>query len=74
LYEDGLAAPAEDGRTVVPPRVPQLLGGLDLKDFTRDAPRPAPDALTRTDPALVGMETRAAATALSSALDRLPPP
>ncbi|MFH8980399.1 helicase-associated domain-containing protein, partial [Streptomyces varsoviensis] len=71
LYEDGLAAPAEDGRTVVPPRVPQLLGGLDLKDFTRDAPRPAPDALTRTDPALVGMETRAAATALSSALDRL---
>ncbi|MEV0279569.1 helicase-associated domain-containing protein [Streptomyces sp. NPDC050610] len=71
LYEDGLAAPAEDGRIVVPPRVPQLIGGLGLGDFAPVAPRPAPAALTRTDPALVGAETQAAAATLASAMDRL---
>ncbi|MFE7119851.1 helicase-associated domain-containing protein, partial [Streptomyces sp. NPDC057654] len=71
LYEDGLAAPAEDGRIVVPPRVPQLIGALGLGDFARHAPRPAPDALTRTDPAVVAGETQAAASALSAAVDRL---
>ncbi|UNO42680.1 helicase-associated domain-containing protein [Streptomyces sp. MST-110588] len=46
LYEDGLAAPTEDGRVVVPPRTPQLLGTLDLGPFTPTAP--IPDATSDT--------------------------
>ncbi|MFF4605587.1 helicase-associated domain-containing protein [Streptomyces sp. NPDC001339] len=78
LYETGLAAPAEDGAVVVPPRAPQLLAAHDLGPFLPDAPRPAPEATAApeglTGPAPVTSphdESRAAAAALSATLERL---
>ncbi|MEW1656409.1 helicase-associated domain-containing protein [Streptomyces sp. NPDC093707] len=76
LYDAGLAAPAEDGAVVVPPRVPQLLAAHDLGPFTPQAPAsggaaslgastaPAP----RTSP---HDESQAAATQLATTLERL---
>ncbi|WP_256332108.1 hypothetical protein [Streptomyces sp. 2133.1] len=43
LCDDGLAAPAEDGTIVVPPRAPQLLAAYDLGPFLAHAPQPVPD-------------------------------
>lgn len=78
LYDDGLAAPTEDGSIVVPPRAPQLLAAHDLGPFHGHAPRLVPD-----DTAEPGMpaasvpetslhdESRAAAATLAATVDRL---
>ncbi|MFJ5800239.1 helicase-associated domain-containing protein [Streptomyces decoyicus] len=79
LYDDGLAAPAEDGTVVVPPRAPQLLAAHDLGPFLADAPRPAPDdTATPATPAVAippttspHDESRAAAATLAATVDRL---
>ncbi|WP_327702278.1 helicase-associated domain-containing protein [Streptomyces decoyicus] len=79
LYDDGLAAPAEDGTVVVPPRAPQLLAAHDLGPFLADAPRPAPDGTaTPATPAAAlppttspHDESRAAAATLAATVDRL---
>ncbi|WP_280119005.1 helicase-associated domain-containing protein [Streptomyces albofaciens] len=75
LYEDGLAAPAEDGAIVVPPRIPQLLAAHDLGTFAPTAPRlPAPETASREAGAAkpsVEDESQAAASILAAALDRL---
>ncbi|MFJ8676649.1 helicase-associated domain-containing protein [Streptomyces sp. NPDC093589] len=81
LYEDGLAAPTEDGRVVVPPRTPQLLAAHDLGPFAAHAPRPTPDgtapsvarpgrpgAVTATS---LHDEAAAATAALAATVDRL---
>ncbi|MGW7573690.1 helicase-associated domain-containing protein [Streptomyces sp. NPDC054765] len=76
LYDDGLAAPAEDGTIVVPPRAPQLLAAHDLGPFLA-APQPAPDDTDpATRPATVPPtsphdESRAAAATLAATADRL---
>ncbi|MEU9114007.1 helicase-associated domain-containing protein [Streptomyces sp. NPDC048483] len=76
LYDDGLAAPTEDGTIVVPPRTPQLLAAHDLGPFAARAPRPAPE----TAPGIAGRattaeslldESRAAAATLAATLERL---
>ena len=79
LYDDGLAAPTEDGTVVVPPRAPQLLAAHDLGPFLADAPRPAPD--DTADPATPAATVpprprcttnrRAAAATLAATVDRL---
>ncbi|BDH10868.1 helicase-associated domain-containing protein [Streptomyces hygroscopicus] len=79
LYDDGLAAPAEDGTVVVPPRAPQLLAAHDLGPFLADTPRPAPDDTTTpatpaaTIPPTTSPhdESRAAAATLAATVDRL---
>ncbi|MET7797456.1 helicase-associated domain-containing protein [Streptomyces decoyicus] len=79
LYDDGLAAPAEDGTVVVPPRAPQLLAAHDLGPFLAASPRPAPDdTATPAAPAAAippttspHDESRAAAATLASTADRL---
>ncbi|MFH8406241.1 helicase-associated domain-containing protein [Streptomyces sp. NPDC018019] len=75
LYEDGLAAPTEDGAIVVPPRIPQLLAAHDLGPFAPVAPEPpAAEAASRQTGAVtasVQAETQAAASALAATLDRL---
>ncbi|UQA96081.1 helicase-associated domain-containing protein [Streptomyces halobius] len=81
LYEDGLAAPAEDGGIVVPPRTPQLLAAHDLGPFVPHAPQPTPDATA--SPARPGLpattlaptspydESRAAVAPLAATVERL---
>ncbi|MEU9120687.1 helicase-associated domain-containing protein [Streptomyces sp. NPDC048506] len=78
LYDDGLAAPTEDGAVVVPPRTPQLLAAHDLGPFRPDAPYLAPK--TTTDPATPAAvlpatslhdESRAAAATLAATVERL---
>ncbi|WP_164993082.1 helicase-associated domain-containing protein [Streptomyces lydicus] len=78
LCEDGLAAPAEDGAIVVPPRAPQLLAAHDLGPFLAHAPQPAPeDAAAPGAPAATVPptspqdESRAAAATLAATADRL---
>ncbi|MGW7491664.1 helicase-associated domain-containing protein [Streptomyces sp. NPDC054786] len=78
LYDDGLAAPTEDGTVVVPPRAPQLLAAHDLGPFLADAPRLAEDdtAVPATPAAAVPPtsphdESRAAAATLAATVDRL---
>ncbi|GAU68367.1 hypothetical protein SSP35_07_01690 [Streptomyces sp. NBRC 110611] len=78
LYENGLAAPAEDGAIVVPPRTPQLLAAHDLGPFLPDAPCPAPETTAASEgptaPAPVTSphdESRAAAATLAATLERL---
>ncbi|MFD0168896.1 helicase-associated domain-containing protein [Streptomyces decoyicus] len=78
LYDDGLAAPTEDGTVVVPPRAPQLLAAHDLGPFLAGAPRPAPDdTATPATPAALPPttsphdESRAAAATLAATVDRL---
>ncbi|MFD7664137.1 helicase-associated domain-containing protein [Streptomyces sp. NPDC059788] len=73
LYEDGLAAPTEDGAIIVPPRTPQLLAAHDLGAF---APQPpAPDTATPGSGAFATAslegESQAAASTLAATLDRL---
>lgn len=62
LYDDGLAAPTEDGAIVVPPRTPQLLAAHVPGPLLPDAPRPIPE-----DPA--GPATPAAAVPPTSPHD-----
>ncbi|MFB6439308.1 helicase-associated domain-containing protein [Streptomyces sp. NPDC056411] len=78
LYDDGLAAPTEDGTVVVPPRTPQLLAAHDLGPFLPDAPDPLPD--DTADPGMPAAavpvtsphdESRAAAASLDATVDRL---
>ncbi|MFI7100305.1 helicase-associated domain-containing protein [Streptomyces sp. NPDC050161] len=79
LYTDGLAAPTEDGRIVVPPRTAQLLAAHPLGPFTPAAPRPAAydtGATARPGSAAIGPaslhdESAAAASALAATVDRL---
>ncbi|MFE1173792.1 helicase-associated domain-containing protein [Streptomyces sp. NPDC058773] len=78
LYDDGLAAPAEDGAIVVPPRTPQLLASHDPGPFAPDAPRPTPDGpegpatpAAAVPPTSLDDESRAAAATLAATLDRL---
>lgn len=78
LYDDGLAAPTEDGAIVVPPRTPQLLAAHDPGPFLADAPRPAPDGpdgpatpAASVPPTSPHDESRAAAATLAATLDRL---
>ncbi|MCB5907207.1 helicase-associated domain-containing protein [Streptomyces pinistramenti] len=79
LYDDGLAAPTDDGLIVVPPRTAQLLAAHPLGPFTPAAPRPAPyDAggaarpgIATVGPAPLHDESAAAASALATAVDRL---
>ncbi|MFC5251874.1 helicase-associated domain-containing protein [Streptomyces nigrescens] len=78
LYDDGLAAPTEDGAIVVPPRTPQLLAAHDPGPFLADAPRPAPDdpdgpatPAASVPPTSPHDESRAAAATLAATLDRL---
>ncbi|MGY5126331.1 helicase-associated domain-containing protein [Streptomyces nigrescens] len=78
LYDDGLAAPTEDGAIVVPPRTPQLLAAHDPGPFLADAPRPTPDdaagpatPAASVPPTSLHDESRAAAATLAAALDRL---
>ncbi|MFG2140537.1 helicase-associated domain-containing protein [Streptomyces sp. NPDC048650] len=76
LFEDGLAAPAEDGAVVVPPRTPQLLAATALGPFAAHAPRydppPAPEGPVRPPTAqALADESRAAAATLAAALERL---
>ncbi|MFF8788312.1 helicase-associated domain-containing protein [Streptomyces sp. NPDC015125] len=78
LCDDGLAAPAEDGAIVVPPRAPQLLAAHDLGPFLARAPQPAPDdtaapaTLSATlPPTSPHDESRAAAATLAATADRL---
>ncbi|WP_274916244.1 helicase-associated domain-containing protein [Streptomyces sp. WZ-12] len=76
LFDDGLAAPAEDGAVVVPPRVPQLLAAHDLGPFAPQAPTPesaAPSSAPtvpapRTSP---HDESQAAAAQLATTMERL---
>ncbi|WP_078969794.1 helicase-associated domain-containing protein [Streptomyces natalensis] len=76
LYDDGLAARAEDGAIVVPPRTPQLLAAHDLGSFVAHAPRPAPQTApapagrTPTDASLLD-EARTATATLAATLERL---
>ncbi|MFI9049851.1 helicase-associated domain-containing protein [Streptomyces sp. NPDC053427] len=75
LYDDGLAAPAEDGTVVVPPRTPQLLAAHDLGPFAAHAPQPAPEAgpgpaVAVTEDSLLDA-SRAAAATLAATLERL---
>ncbi|MFG2288081.1 helicase-associated domain-containing protein [Streptomyces sp. NPDC048595] len=78
LYDDGLAAPAEDGSVVVPPRAPQLLAAHDLGPFLAHAPELLPD--DTADPAKPAApipatslhdESQAAAATLAATVDRL---
>ncbi|MGW1378102.1 helicase-associated domain-containing protein [Streptomyces sp. NPDC002446] len=78
LYDDGLAAPAEDGCIVVPPRTPQLLAAHDLGPFLAQAPRLVPD--DTADPGMPAAavpatslhdESRAAAATLAATVERL---
>ncbi|WP_407286120.1 helicase-associated domain-containing protein [Streptomyces sp. BP-8] len=78
LYDDGLAAPTEDGSVVVPPRAPQLLAAHDLGPFLVHAPELVPDdtADPGTPAASVPAtslhdESRAAAATLAATVDRL---
>ncbi|MEV0369584.1 helicase-associated domain-containing protein [Streptomyces sp. NPDC050636] len=82
LYEDGLAAPGEDGSIVVPPRTPQLLAAHDLGPFVARAPQPTPDATaasiarprlpaTAVAPTSPYDESRAAAATLAATVERL---
>ncbi|WP_199810716.1 helicase-associated domain-containing protein [Streptomyces rimosus] len=75
LYEDGLAAPTEDGAIVVPPRIPQLLAAHDLGPFAPTAPQPpVAEAISRETGAVrasVQDESQAAASTLAATLDRL---
>ncbi|MEC4019749.1 helicase-associated domain-containing protein, partial [Streptomyces sp. H27-D2] len=68
LYEDALAAPVEDGRIAVPPRIPQLIGARELGPFAPTAP---PPTSVPAGPAMVRAETRAAVSGLAATLDRL---
>ncbi|MFG2221611.1 helicase-associated domain-containing protein [Streptomyces sp. NPDC048644] len=79
LYTDGLAAPTEDGRIVVPPRTAQLLAAHPLGPFTPAASRPTvydTGATARPGSAAIGPaslhdESAAAASALAATVDRL---
>ncbi|WP_328546563.1 helicase-associated domain-containing protein [Streptomyces platensis] len=78
LYDDGLAAPTEDGAIVVPPRTPQLLAAHDPGPLLADAPRPTPDGpddpaapAASVPPTSLHDESRAAAATLAATLDRL---
>ncbi|MFG2097038.1 helicase-associated domain-containing protein [Streptomyces sp. NPDC048612] len=78
LYDDGLAAPADDGAIVVPPRTPQLLAAHDPGPLLADAPPTTPhdadDAATpaaAVPPTSPHDESRAAAATLAATLDRL---
>ncbi|MFE2230635.1 helicase-associated domain-containing protein [Streptomyces kronopolitis] len=76
LCDDGLAAPADDGTIVVPPRAPQLLAAHDLGPFLADAPRPAPDATSEEPTATVPPtpphdESQAAVVTLDATVERL---
>lgn len=78
LCDDGLAAPAEDGTIVVPPRAPQLLAAHDLGPFLAHAPQPAPDntaapgaPAATVPPTSPHDESRAAAATLAATADRL---
>ncbi|PBC81795.1 Helicase conserved C-terminal domain-containing protein [Streptomyces sp. KS_16] len=77
LCDDGLAAPAEDGTIVVPPRAPQLLAAYDLGPFLAHAPQPVPDDTAPGAPAATVPptsphdESRAAAATLAATVDRL---
>ncbi|USA03660.1 hypothetical protein NCG97_28460 [Streptomyces lydicamycinicus] len=75
LYDDGLAAPTEDGAIVVPPRTPQLLAAHDPGPLLADAPRPTPDGpatpAASVPPTSPYDESRAAAATLAATLDRL---
>ncbi|WP_189099719.1 helicase-associated domain-containing protein [Streptomyces kronopolitis] len=76
LCDDGLAAPADDGTIVVPPRAPQLLAAHDLGPFLADAPRPAPDATSEEPTATVPPtsphdESQAAVASLDATVERL---
>ncbi|MEV6565226.1 helicase-associated domain-containing protein [Streptomyces kronopolitis] len=78
LYDDGLAAPAEDGTIVVPPRAPQLLAAHDLGPFLGDAPRPVPDTIATPEgptatvpPTSPHDESRTAVAALDATVERL---
>ncbi|MFJ9852013.1 helicase-associated domain-containing protein [Streptomyces sp. NPDC101150] len=75
LYDDGLAAPAQDGTIVVPPRTPQLLAAHDLGPFAAHAPQPAPHAgpgiAVRLTEASLADESRAAVATLVATLERL---
>ncbi|MFH8569778.1 helicase-associated domain-containing protein [Streptomyces sp. NPDC017993] len=80
LYDEGIAAPTEEGAIVVPPRAPQLLAAHDLGPLATQAPQPAladPDestvrrgigAVTAT---AVDDESRAAAATLAATVERL---
>ncbi|MFE0189438.1 helicase-associated domain-containing protein [Streptomyces sp. NPDC058989] len=78
LYDDGLAAPTEDGSVVVPPRTPQLLAAHDLGPFLAHAPEPVPDdtadpgtPATAIPATSLNDEYRAAAATLAATVDRL---
>ncbi|RXS58952.1 helicase-associated domain-containing protein, partial [Streptomyces sioyaensis] len=78
LCDDGLAAPAEDGTIVVPPRAPQLLAGHDLGPFLADVPRPVPDDIAVPEeraatipPTSPHDESRAAVANLAATVERL---
>ncbi|MGW3009765.1 helicase-associated domain-containing protein [Streptomyces sp. NPDC001219] len=78
LYDDGLAAPADDGAIVVPPRAPQLLAAHDPGPLLADAPPTTADDADGTaapaaavPPTTPHDESRAAAATLAATLDRL---
>lgn len=78
LYDDGLAAPTEDGAIVVPPRTPQLLAAHHPGPLLPDAPRPVPEdpagpatPAAAVPPTSPHDESRAAAATLAATLDRL---
>ncbi|MFI0905059.1 helicase-associated domain-containing protein [Streptomyces sioyaensis] len=78
LCDDGLAAPAEDGTIVVPPRAPQLLAAHDLGPFLAHAPRPVPDEIAAPEeraatvlPTSPHDESRAAVATLAATVERL---
>ena len=78
LCDDGLAAPAEDGTIVVPPRAPQLLAAHDLGPFLAHAPRPVPDDTAAPEERAAAVpptsphdESRAAVATLAATVERL---
>lgn len=78
LCDDGLAAPAEDGTIVVPPRAPQLLAAHDFGPFLADAPRPVPDAPAAPEEPVAAVprtsphdESRTAVATLDATVERL---
>ena len=80
LYDDGLAAPTEDGAIVVPPRAPQLLAAHDLGPLAAQAPQPAladldeataRRGITAVTATALDDESRAAAATLAATVERL---